>query len=133
MIGGRSPMLDTPNPALNEEERALLGSAPEECLRHAIRRGALSLDQVTERLSPRVAAVVRSIATGERLPELAERKEASQPPPAGGQSDLDLSAYPQLQRTVDEEILTLAEAVEAVWTIDYALGRYPTGSKYAAP
>ena len=124
-------MLDTPNPALNEEERALMGSAPEECLRHAVRRGALPLNQITERLSPRVAAVVRSIATGERLPELAERKEPSQPPSAWRRSDL--SAYPQLERTVDEEILTLAEAFEAVWTIDYALGRYPTGSKYAAP
>ena len=124
-------MLDTPNPALNEEERASLDSAPEEYLQHAVRRGALPLDQIVERLSPRVAAVVRSIATGERLPELAERKEPSQPPTAWRRSDL--SAHPQLQRTVDEEILTLWEAFEAVHAIDRALGRYMTGTKYAAP
>ena len=121
--------LNSPNPALNEKERELLDPAPEECLQHAIRRGALSLDQVTERLSPRVAAVVRCIVTGERTPELAEREEI--PWSAGRRSDL--SMYPQLGRTVDEEILTLAEAFEAVRTIDSALGRYPTGAKYAAP
>ncbi len=122
-------MLHSPNPALNEEERELLDLAPEECLQHAIRRGALSLDQVTERLSPRVAAVVRSIATGERLPKLPELEETYWS--AGRRSDL--SAYPQLGRTVDEEILTLAEAFKAVRSIDSALGRYPTGTKYAAP
>lgn len=123
-------LLDAPNPDLNEE-RALLGSAPEECVQRAVRRGALPLDQIIGRLSPRVAAIVRSIATGERLPELPEREEASQPPPAGRQSDL--SAYPQLQRIVDEEILTLAEAFEAAHAVDRALGRYMTGTKYAAP
>ena len=124
-------MLDIPNPALNEEERALLNLAPEECVRHAIRRGALPLDQITERLSPRVAAIVRSVATGERLPELNEREETSQPPPPGKRSDLFV--YPQLQRIVDEEILTLAEALQAAHAIDRALGRYMTGTKYAAP
>jgi len=124
-------MPDTPNPALNEEERALLNTAPEECLRYAVRRGALPLDQIVERLSPRVAAVVRSVATGERLPEPTEREETSQPPPAGKRSDLFV--YPQLQRIVDEGILTLAEAFEAAHAVDHALGRYMTGTKYAAP
>ncbi len=124
-------MLDTPNSALNEEERALLNTAPEECLRYAVRRGALPLDQIVERPSPRVAAVVRSIATGERLPELSEHKEPSQSLPAGRRGDL--SAYPQLQHIVDEEVLTLAEAIQAAHAIDHALGRYMTGTKYAAP
>ncbi len=122
-------MLHLPNHILNEEECALLDPAPEECLRHVVRRGAIPLDQVTERLSPRVATVVRCIVTGERLPKLPGPKEPSWP--AGRRSDL--SPYPQLGRTVDEEILTLAEAFEAVRSIESALGRYPTGTKYAAP
>ena len=116
-----------PNPALNEEEQALLD--PEACLRRVVRRGALPLDQVTERLSPRVAAVVRCIATGERLPKLPGPQETC--PSAWKRSDL--SAYPRLGRAVDDEVLTLAEAVEAVQGIESALGRYPTGCKYAAP
>lgn len=122
-------MLHSPNPALNEEEQTLLDPDPEACLRHAVRRGALSLDQVTERLSPRAAAIVRCIVTGERLPELPGPEETY--PSAWKRSDL--SAYPQLGRAVDEEILTLTEAVAAVQGIESALGRYPTGCKYAAP
>jgi len=63
-------MMLVPNPVLDDEEQELLNAAPEECLRHAIKRGAFSLDQITTDISPRVAAVVRSIATGERIPEL---------------------------------------------------------------
>jgi hypothetical protein len=61
-------MFHTPHPDLNEEERNLLGIAPEECLRRAVQRGVLSLDQIIEDLTPHAAAVLRSIVTGERLP-----------------------------------------------------------------
>jgi hypothetical protein len=45
-------MLHAPHPDLNEEERALLPDAPEQSLRRAVKRGALSLDHVMEKLSP---------------------------------------------------------------------------------
>ena len=55
------------NRNLNEEERALCYTAPEECLRRLIGRGGLALDEVTLSLPPHVAAAVRVIASGERL------------------------------------------------------------------
>ena len=148
-------MLNSPNPALNEEEAALLSSQPEECLRRAVQRGAISLDQATEELSPRVAAAVRSTVTGERLPaspELPEEllrsfEQARGHPPA--ESDLErmrefermqteqaqkiLAPYPQLQRLLDEQTLNGAEATAAAHAIDHILGRYLTGTRYAAP
>lgn len=150
-----------PNPILSDEERELLDSAPEECLRRAVQRGALSLDRLTEGLSPRVAAVVRSIATGERLlaPDLESEpawgtagrsharsmeaapsrgSERGRPRPAAIPHLLELarsalSNHPQLARMLDEQVLTPDEALEAARAIDHTLGRYPTGTRYAAP
>jgi hypothetical protein len=148
-------MLDTPNPALNEEETALLTSQPEECLRLAVQRGAISLDRMTEEMSPRVAAAVRSVVTGERLPaspELPEElirqfEQARGHPPT--EVDLEqmrefermqteqaqkiLTPYPQLQRLLDEQTLSGVEATAAAHAIDHILGRYLTGTRYAAP
>jgi hypothetical protein len=177
-------MFHTPHPDLNEEERKLLGSAPEECLRHAVQRGALSLDRIAEHLSPRAAAVVRgivgeerppvptppltrslnpdkaglgefpplgaalhSIATGERVPGSSAEEEllpseggsADKPGPeragdSSSQADYQsLVAWPGLQRAVDEGILTAGEATGVAHTIDRTLGRYLTGTLYAAP
>ena len=133
------------NATLNEEEQALLNPQPEECLRHAVARGALQLDQITEGLAPHIAAVVRSIATGERLvaseaaPALSrglseqDRKraefDAMQSEWVAGQ----LTNHPQLASMLEERILTPGEAMEAVHAIDHTLGRYLTGTRYAAP
>jgi hypothetical protein len=154
-------MLNSPNPALNEEEAALLTSQPEACLRQAVKRGAISLDQVTEELSPRVAAAVRSIVTGERLPaptgerpfpdlpeELIRSFEQTRGRPPT-EADLErmrefermqteqaqkvLAPYPQLQRLLGEQALSGAEATAAAHAIDHILGRYLTGTRYAAP
>jgi hypothetical protein len=154
-------MPNSPNLVLNEEEAALLTSQPEECLRRAVQRGAISLDRVTEALSPRVAAAVRSIVTSERLPtppsessfpdlpeELIRSFEQTQGPPPT-EVDLErmrefvrmqtvqaqevLTPYPQLQRLLDEEALSGAEATAAAHAIDHILGRYLTGTRYAAP
>jgi len=179
--------LHYPNPTLNEEELDLLGDAPEDCLRHAVQRGALSLDHVTEGLSPRVTAVLRSIVTGERTspprgpePEWSvagrneqpsrQRQETTGPPPqhAGlgymlvqmqqamrhppteaqgkpAQPAIDwdvagpplardqLAAHPQILDMVDRQVLTPQEAWQAVHAIDRILGRYLTGTLYAAP
>jgi hypothetical protein len=154
-------MLGEPNPVLNEKVQALVGSAPEECLRQAVQRGVISLDQVTEDLSPHVAAAVRSIVTGERLPapsgersflDLPEDlirsfEQAREHPPT--EADLEqmrefvriqteqtqeiLAPYPRLQRLLDEQALSGAEATTAAHAIDHALGRYLTGTRYAAP
>lgn len=154
-------MLNSPNPALNEEEAALLTSQPEECLRRAVQRGAISLDGVTEDLSPRVAAAVRSIVTGERLPappgersfpDLPEELIRSFEQTRGrspAEADLErmrefermqteqaqkvLAPYPQLQRLLDEQALSGAEVTAAAHAIDHILGRYLTGTRYAAP
>ena len=181
--------LNYPNPILNEEELDLLGDAPEDCLRHVVQRGALSLDHVTEGLSPRVTAVLRSIVTGERSPALPaegsepewsvagrneqpsrQRQETTGPPPqhAGlgymlvqmqqamghppteaqgkqAQTATDqgvegpplmrdqLTAHPQILDMVDRRVLTSQEAWQAVHAIDRILGRYLTGTLYAAP
>lgn len=44
-----------------------------------------------------------------------------------------LSNHPQLVRMLDEEILAPDEAMAVVHVIDNALGRYLTGTRYAAP
>lgn len=141
------------SPILNDEERELLDAAPEECLRHIVQRGALPLDQVTDDLPPRVAAAVRSIAIGERLAALprvaaavrsiatSERLAALdvEPEPEGDITDWGLRVremlpiHPQLMRMLDEEILTPGETMDAAHAIDHALGRYLTGTRYAAP
>jgi hypothetical protein len=177
-------MFHTPHPDLNEEERTLLGSAPEECLRHAVQRGVFSLDAITERLTPRAAAVVRSIVTEERPPTPGtpfarvlnpQETQPGKPPSLGaalhsiaagehmpessGEEELSrsesgsdeqsrrevshdarrqadyesLAAWPGLQNAVDEGILTAGEALGVANTIDGTLGRYMTGTLYAAP
>jgi hypothetical protein len=116
---------------------------------------------VPEAPSPRVAAAVRSIATGERLsappgkrsfPDLPEDlvrsfEQARGHPPAEAdlarmrefermqteQAQKTLSPYPQLQRLLDEQALSRAEATAAAHAIDHILGRYLTGTRYAAP
>jgi hypothetical protein len=148
-------MLSNPNPALNEEEVALLGLQPEECFRHAVQRGAISLDQVTKELAPHVAAAVRSVVTGERppaSPELSEEltrqfEQARGHPPT--EADLEqlrgfvraqaehaqktLTPYPHLRHLLDEQMLTGGGAIAAANAIDHVLGRYLTGTLYAAP
>ena len=114
----------------DDDERQLLESDPEECFRLAVQRGALPLDQLSEDLPPRVAAAVRSIATGERLP--APGAEAY---PAQTLADVKrmLSNHPRLAQMLGGRLLTPAEAMEAAYAIDHALGRYLTGTRYATP
>ena len=122
-------------------------SAPEECFRHAIRRGALSLDEATARLSPRIAAVVRSVATGERLtaPDMArtrsmgvqttppDRPRPREQPQEREMVQKILSHHPQLAQMLDERILEPGEALGVAQALDGILGRYTTGTRYAAP
>jgi hypothetical protein len=125
-------MLGEPNPTLNEKERALVDSAPEECLRRAAQRGALALDEMLSNLSPRLAAVVQSIATGERV-SLPERQGPS-PVTQDYEWTLNtLDSFPQIAYLLSEHALTPDEAMEAAHVIDNILGRYLTGTKYAAP
>jgi hypothetical protein len=136
-------MLNTPNPVLNEEEAALLTPQPEECLRRAVQRGAISLDQVTEELAPHVAAAVCSIVTGERLPVPPDG--APFPEPTGEQirkfeqarghppTEAELEQMHEFVRMQTEQILDEGGAIAAANAIDHALGRYLTGTRYAAP
>ena len=115
-------MLGEPNPTLNEKGQALVDSAPEEYLRHAVQQGALVLDEMLSNLSPRLAAVVQSIATGERvlIPDYEWTLNA-------------LDSFPQIVHLLSEHALTPDEAMETAHAIDNILGRYLTGAKYAAP
>ena len=132
-----------PNPLLNEEEKELLNAAPEECFHRAVERGAIPLERVTVGLSPRVANLVRSIATGERAPgaPLESPVTRSFPGhPAGPPDDPRaermrelLSGFPQLTTALEDRRLTAEEAMEAAHAIDGMLGRYLTGTRYAAP
>jgi hypothetical protein len=177
-------MFHAPHPDLNEEERALLGVAPEQCLRRAVQRGALSLDHITEQLTPRAAAVVRSMVTEERSPAPnvspthvpnAQETQPVEPLSMGaalrrivigdrepessveevsspsGDSSADraepeeahnarwratyegLDVWPSLQHAVDEGTVNVYEAMAIAQTIDHTLGRYTTGTRYAAP
>ena len=133
-----SLLSSNPNPALNEEEVALLELQPEECLRHAVQRGAISLDQVTEELAPRVAAAIRSVVTGERpSSESTEGQmrnfDQSQDHSSPTLTQQELAPYPQLQGLLEAHVLDGAEAAAAAHAIDLALGRYLTGTKYATP
>jgi hypothetical protein len=132
---------------LDEEEKALRYSDPEACFQHAVRRGAFALDEVTAPLSPHIAAVVRSIATGERLPmpgpPLARtlhphETRPDRPQPLEHDSELArtrqiLASHPQLTRMLDEQIVEPSQALEAAHALDRLLGRYMTGTRYAAP
>jgi hypothetical protein len=125
-------MLGGPNPVLNEKEQTLVDSTPEECLRHVVQRGALTLDEVSPRLSPRVAAVVHSIAAGERV-SLTERRESSTATRDYEWTLNVLADFSQIAHLLREQALTPDEAMEAAHAIDKILGRYMTGTKYAAP
>jgi hypothetical protein len=132
---------------LDEEEQALRDSDPEDCFRHAVRRGALALDEVTASLPPRIAAALDSIAAGERPPAPVPRvargldvqeKRPDKPQPIGQVSELAsarrmLTVHPQLTHMLDEQILGPDEALEAAHALDHLLGRYMTGTRYAAP
>ena len=113
-----------------DDEQKLLVSDPEECFRRAVQRGALSLDQLSRDLPPRVAAAVRSIAAGERLPP-----PSADADPARTVADATgmFSNHPQLAQMVGGLLLTPNEAIEVAHAIDHALGRYLTGTRYAAP
>jgi hypothetical protein len=125
-------MLREPNPTLNEKEQALVDSAPEKCLRQAVQRGALAPDSISTELSPRVAAVVHSIATGERV-SLPERQNPSSVTQDYEWTLSALDSFPQIVHLLSEQALTPDEAMEAAHAIDDILGRYLTGTKYAAP
>lgn len=150
-------MFPEPNPLLSEEEQALLDRAPEECFRRAVERGAFSLEELAADLSPRIALVLQCIASGERLPPLPETEAAPgtlrspevQEPPDGpveraeaGPSSEEqrrswaqfaLQAHPLLLEWLESRLLNSDEAMEAAYTIDDRLGRYPTGTRYAVP
>jgi hypothetical protein len=96
---------------------------------------------------PSLGAALHSIAAGEHVPESSGEEElsrsesgsAEQPGrealrDAGRQADYEsLAAWPGLQNAVDEGALTAGEALGAANTIDRTLGRYMTGTLYAAP
>jgi hypothetical protein len=130
-------MVHCPDPALNDEEEALLDLYPEECFRHAVQRGAISLNMVTEELDPRVAAAVRSTVTGERVPAPPTEQALAQVPAATEReislAQSCLTPYPEFLRLMEEQTLSWAEALAAANAIDRVLGRYMTGTKYAAP
>ena len=156
-----SLLLRDPNPVLNEEEVALLELQPEECFRRAVQRGVLALDQVIEDLAPRVAAAVQSVITGERVPappadepspdlteeQIRDLARAQGHPPTAAELERArefakmqtalakeyLAPYPQFQGLLEAHILNRDEATAAAHAIDLALGRYLTGTKYAAP
>lgn len=150
-------MLDTSNPILNDEEKALLlEGQPEECLRRAVARSALSLDRIAAGLPAHIATAVRGIVTGERPPGPNQRPA---PPPARTEDRFGVifrkilieqqrqeqereaeqahdclgPFYPSLDRLLADELLTPDEAMRAAHSVDAALGRYTTGTRYAAP
>ena len=155
-------MLHIPTFELGNGEADLLDSAPELLLRRAVARNAVSLDLIAADLPPRSAAAVRAIATGERS-SLLEEDEISfleEPPmfefgvaaeddrPASDEGEADdqgprdaagwirqtlSQPYPQLLELVDQDALSPEEALRAAHQIDGLLGRYITGTRYAAP
>ncbi|MBN1485113.1 MAG: hypothetical protein JXA37_10350 [Chloroflexia bacterium] len=146
-----------PNPLLNEQERALLNEHPEESFRMLVERGALAPEQVTADLEPPLAAALQYIASGERLEEMpegeasSERRSPDRQRPDRQRPDLPprperwephkpesmlrsiLSCHPRLLELFDAGRLTHDQALEAAWAMDHWLGRYPTGTRYAAP
>ncbi len=125
-------MRHQPNPVLNQAEQALLDSEPEECFRHAVRRAAISLDKATTHLSPRIAAVVRCIVTGER-PDAPDQPRPVEHSWERERAQKSLSEHPQLAQMLNERTLTADEAMQAAHAMDHILGRYTTGTRYAAP
>jgi hypothetical protein len=155
-------MLHVPTFELENGEADLLDNAPELLLERAVARNAVSLDQIAADLSPRSAAAVRAIATGERSALLNVDQIAflEEPPlfefgvaaeddrPASDESKADdqdprnaagwirqtlSQPYPQLLEFVDQDALSPDEAMQAAHQIDGLLGRYLTGTRYAAP
>jgi hypothetical protein len=128
-------MLGQPNPILDEKERSLVDWAPEECFRLAVQRGAFVLDEASsylQALSPRVLAVVHGIAAGERV-SLPKGHGPSMTTPDCERALNVLNGFPQIVRLLNERTLTPDEAMEVAHAIDNILGRYLTGTKYAAP
>jgi hypothetical protein len=155
-------MLHNPTFELEDGEADLLDNAPELLLRRAVARHAVSLDRVAADLPARSAAAVRSIATGERDDFLEEDEgffleeepavypfgvasEEDQLPPGGDAEDQQgrdaegwiketlSQPYPQLLELLEQDALTPDEALKAANQIDGLLGRYLTGTRYAAP
>ncbi len=130
-----------PHSALNPEEQALLNHQPEECLRRAVQRGALSTEQIGAGLSPRLHTVLQAVVSGERPPLPPEpaashsgsRQEHRVHPAIREIERQSLSVYPTLLALVDEQDLSTREALEVAHAVDDLLGRYPTGARYAAP
>jgi hypothetical protein len=136
-----------PRLVLDDEERALRDSDPEACFRHAVRRGPLTLDEITASLSPRTTAALHGIAAGERSPapgpsraRALDLRETRSDEPQSLEQDSEsasarrmLAGHPQLTQMLDEQILGPGEALEAAHALDHLLGRYMTGTRYAAP
>jgi hypothetical protein len=156
-------MLHFPTFELENGEADLLDNAPELLLRRAVARNAVSLDQMAADLPPRSAAAVRAIATGERAgfpeeedlfyleeePAIVEfRASPETDQPSSGESDANdqdarravrwikdtlSQPYPQLLQLLDQDAVSPDEALQAAHQIDRLLGRYFTGTRYAAP
>jgi hypothetical protein len=156
-------MFHNPTFELEDGEANLLENAPEILLQRAVARNAVSLDRIAADLPPRSAAAVRAIATGERVdspeedvvsldeeePDLFESEESSaaEQPGINESAARDLEArdvaewvkgtlsqpYPQLLEFLDQDFLSAVEALRAAHQIDGLLGRYLTGTRYAAP
>lgn len=149
------------NPLLNEDEAVLRSAEPEECLRRAVARGAISPESVGAGLPDRVAAVLRHVVAGERLPAPQDCGDEAAAGPAGGPSAGEgaavgegrpavpalpdaarrewewttavLSGFPGLLEALEQGALSPSEAVQAAQAVDGLLGRYLTGTRYAAP
>ena len=140
-------MSSEPALALDQEEQALRDLDPEACLRRVIGRGAVSLDEVTASLSPHIAAALRSVVAGERPaapgPSLARAVPTTEHPPGDSRPPEEteelaatrrmLGSHPHLTYLLDQQILEPGEAMHVAHTIDDLLGRYMTGTRYAAP
>jgi hypothetical protein len=156
-------MLHYPTFELEDGEADLLDNAPDLLLRRAVARNAVSIDRIAPDLPPRSAAAVRAIATGERevapegdfrffleeepaMFEFGDSSETGAPPSdennaheqevqddAGWIKDAISRPYPQLLELIEQDALSPYEALQAANQIDGLLGRYLTGTRYAAP
>jgi hypothetical protein len=139
-----------PNPALNEEELGLLDIAPEQCLLSAVNRGAISLEEFSQDLPAGAAAALQSIVSGERMlmgrgdVQSASVRSIVDEPVQGEETAVrprheqwileTLSRpFPRLAQMVEKALLSPDEAMAAAQAIDGVLGRYTTGTRYAAP
>ncbi|MBN1260040.1 MAG: hypothetical protein JXB35_05090 [Anaerolineae bacterium] len=115
---------------------------PEVQLRRETAADRVSLERALLWVSPRIRAVVEAIAQGERI-DLPPAAPPPEPPPGKvpyaffTTADMARSwlgdPYPTLLRLMEEGILTPDEAVSAAQVIDGIVGRYMTGTRYAAP